>query len=400
MSVLRHMVAAVGGLALALMAAPVIALHAQVVAPGTNPQSPTTQKVPTRTPAPAQSPAATPAKSAQDEVRNDLPFLREAAGANVMEVSLGRVAETRASERAVKGFGQRMITDHSRLQQELTTLASSNGVALNPSLNMEQQQEVNRLQNLSGPEFDRAYMELMIQNHDKDVTHFENQARDADSRLVRDLAAKSLPVLRQHLSLAQQVGRQVNVEVATTPARRSKVPVSNPNAQSNSQQAQSRTLEARADRKFVYEIAVDNMLESSMARLAEKKAESSAVKQLAQQIDADHMRIQNDWADLATSNGSKVGMGKNHRAKLDRLKKLSGREFDRAYITTVVQNRKDYIDYFEKEGRAASSSQVRQLVERDLPTLRSHFRQAKQVGAQVGADTSATIRSERVSARD
>jgi hypothetical protein len=66
-------------------------------------------------------------------------------------------------------------------------------------------------------------------------------------------------------------------------------------------------------------------------------------------------------------------------------------------MTMMVQDHKDYIDYFEKEGRSAHSTQVRQLVERDLPTLRSHFTQAKQIGAQVGANTSATLRSERAS---
>lgn len=402
MSVLRRMLTAGGGLAVALMAAPMIALQAQVVAPGTNPQSPTTKPAPTANPAPTSSPAATPSKTGQDEVRNDLPFLREAAGANLMEVSLGRIAQTQASDRAVKEFGQRMVTDHSRLQQEFTTLASSNGVAFTPALDMEQQQEVNRLQRLSGPEFDRAYMELMIQNHQADVTHFENQSRDADSPRVRDLAARSLPVLRQHLSLAQQVGRQVNVEVATTPVRRSKVPVTNPNAQTTPQQAQSREADVRADRKFIYEVAVDHMLEASMARQAEKKAESSAVRQFAERVGADHSQLQEDWVSMASRNGQqfRVGMGKNHRAKLDRIKKLSGRAFDRAYITTVIQDHKDYIDYFEKEGRSAHSTQVRQLVERDLPGMRARFNQAKQIGAQVGADTSATIRSERVSARN
>jgi putative membrane protein len=401
MSVLKRMLTAGGGLAVALMAAPMIALEAQVVAPGTNPQSPTTNPAPPTNPAPTPNPA-TPSQGVDPEIRNDLPFLREAAGANLMEVSLGRVAQTQASDGAVKEFGQRMVTDHSSLQQQLTTLTSSNGVGFSPALDTQQQLKVNRLQRLSGPEFDRAYMELMILDHQADVTHFEDQSRDADSPRVRDLAARSLPVLRQHLSLAQQVGRQVNVEVATIPPRRSKVPtqsgqVTNPSAQSTPQQPQ---ISKAADRKFVYETAVDNMLETSMARLAEKKAESSAVKQFAQQIDADHDRRQNDWAGLASRNvQAKVGMGKHHRAKLDRLKHLSGRAFDRAYITTVVQNHKDYIDYFEKEGRSAQSAQVRQLVERDLPTLRSHFNQAKQVGAQVGADTSATIRSERMSTR-
>ena len=79
---------------------------------------------------------------------------------------------------------------------------------------------------------------------------------------------------------------------------------------------------------------------------------------------------------------------------LTKLEKLSGREFDQAYISTVVQDRKDYIDYFEKEGRAAHSSQVRQLVNRDVATLRSHFTEGKKIGGQVGADVNVSLRSD------
>jgi putative membrane protein len=91
------------------------------------------------------------------------------------------------------------------------------------------------------------------------------------------------------------------------------------------------------------------------------------------------------------------GMGKHHNAKLKELKKLSGRAFDRGFMTQMVRDHKDYIDYLEKDGRAAHSTQVRQLVNRSLPALRTHFNQAKQIGAQVGADTSATLQSQRES---
>jgi hypothetical protein len=64
-------------------------------------------------------------------------------------------------------------------------------------------------------------------------------------------------------------------------------------------------------------------------------------------------------------------------------------------MTTVVQDYKDYINYFEKEGQAAHSTQVRQLVNRDLSTLRSNFNDAKRVGGQVGADVDVSLRSEK-----
>jgi len=248
---------------------------------------------------------------------------------------------------------------------------SANGIALNPTLTSDQNDKINSLQSLSGPQFDQAYITLMIQGHQNDVAQFENQSRNSDSPQVRDFAARSLPVLQQHLSYAQQVGRQINLVVATTP-----------------QPAQGGQADVRADNQFVREVAADNLLEARLAQLADSKGQSFA---------ADHNRLQDEWLGVASGNGQPVkpGIGKNHKAKLDQLQKLSGRAFDRAYVTMVVRNHKDYIDYFEKEGRSAHSTQVRDLVNRDLPTLRSDFNQAKQVGAQIGADVNVTLRSDQ-----
>jgi putative membrane protein len=299
------------------------------------------------------------------------------------------------------------VSDHGSLQQQLTAMTASNGVSITPALTSQQQQDMNRLQKLSGQQFDQAYMQLMIQDHQTDVNHFQTEANANHSAPVRDMITRSLPVLQAHLTLAQQVGSQVNAQVATTPG--SKVPVPTQNGQtttttsgSTSSQAtggQSGQANVRADSRFIREVEADNMLEVQLGQLAQSKAQNSAVKQFAQQVVSDHQKQQNEWSSMASSNGQqiKAGMGKNHKAKLNKLKNLSGQNFDRAFMTMMVQDHKDYIDYFEKEGRSAHSTQVRQLVERDLPTLRSHFTQAKQIGAQVGANTSATLRSERAS---
>jgi putative membrane protein len=392
MSVFRSILTAGGGLVAALVIAPIISLQAQVVAPGTNPQSPTTNPPPASNPAPTTT--TTSGKTGEEELRNDLPFLREAAGANLLEVTLGRVAQSRASDTRVKDFGGRMVTDHTNLQQQLTTFTSTYGVGFTPGLTAQQQQDVNRLQGLSGSDFDRAYITLMVQDHQTDVAKFQDESQDADSPRVRELASASLPVLQQHLSLAQRVARLINVQVATTTPTQ--------NGQVNNPSSTGGSAELRADRKFMQEVAADNMLEVQMAQLADRKADNSAVKQFAGRIASDHERMQNDWVSMASGGGYslKAGIGKNHRAKLTKLQKLSGRAFDRAYITTVVQDHRDYINYFEKEGKAARSSQVRQLVDRDVATLRTHFTQAKRIGGQVGADTTATLRSERLSSKN
>jgi putative membrane protein len=278
-----------------------------------------------------------------------------------------------------------MVNDHSNMQQQLTSMASSNGASVRPALSTQQQLDMNHLQRLSGPDFDRAYMEMMIRDHQDEVDRVESESQDNHSNPVQTLLNNSLPSLRQHLRLAQQVGRQVNADVATTEP---------------SDDGQ-RNENVRADRKFIHEVAADNMLEVQLGELAERKSQNASVRRLAERIIADHNRLQDTWVGMSSRNGHdfRPGMGRNHRAKLNRLQDLSGRAFDRAYISMVVQNRKDYIDYFEREGRAAQSSQVRNLVNRGIPVLRRHFNQAKQIGGPLGADTSATLRSEREGGR-
>jgi putative membrane protein len=104
MSKLRLMVMAAGGLAMALVAAPIGVLHSQVGAPGNYPRTPTTGPVTT--------------SQAQADIRADLPFMQEVASANLMEVRLGELAQQRALTPAVKQFGQRMVSDHSSLQSQ------------------------------------------------------------------------------------------------------------------------------------------------------------------------------------------------------------------------------------------------------------------------------------------
>ena len=397
MLVFRHVVTARGSLVAAtLMLAP-IALHAQVTAPGTNPRTPTTNPAPTTsttptTTTPTTSSTATDSQSVAAEIRNDLPFLREAAGANLLEVRLGQLAQSKASNSAVKQFGQRMATDHTKLQQELSSMVSMNGVALNAALTSEHYQKINRLQSLSGQPFDTAYMSMMIQDHQTDVTHFDTQSRNADSPQVRELAARSLPVLQRHLTLAQQVGGQVSVQVATTTPGS----VTNPSVRTTPQQAQNQNSDLRADSKFIREVIADNLLEVRRAELAQRKAKSSSVKQFAERMAADYSKLQDDWTNMTSVSGQefKPGMGKSHQAKVNQLEKLSGRAFDRAYMSAVIVDHRDYIAYFEKEGKASRSSQVREMVQRELPILRTHFNQAKRVGAEVGADVNVTLRSE------
>src|ERR671929_66369 len=101
-----------------LVAAPIVTLHAQVSTGDTARRWPTgTKPVPT----------TTSTSQARSEAVNDSAFIRQAMAGNVLEVRLGRAAQLKATNPAVKQVGQKMVTDHSAMQGQWMALASKNG---------------------------------------------------------------------------------------------------------------------------------------------------------------------------------------------------------------------------------------------------------------------------------
>ena len=144
----------------------------------------------------------------------DRDFVSKAATGGVTEVELGRIAAIRAARPSVRSFGDRMVTDHSRGNAELAALAQSKGLPLPTALEPSQQAMRDRLSALSGPDFDRAYMSEMVRDHTEDIALFERAAEISADPDIKAWAARSLPMLRDHLALA----RQVNSEVVLGPA--------------------------------------------------------------------------------------------------------------------------------------------------------------------------------------
>jgi putative membrane protein len=135
----------------------------------------------------------------------DRKFLMDAAMGGMMEVQLGHMAAQLGSSDAVKQFGQRMVDDHGKANADLMTLAQSKGVTLPTALDEKHQQEMRKLQAMSGADFDRAYMKMMVSDHKKDVSEFEKQStRGMDSEL-KAFATTTLPTLKEHLQQAESI---------------------------------------------------------------------------------------------------------------------------------------------------------------------------------------------------
>ena len=132
-------------------------------------------------------------------------FLTEAASGGLTEVELGKMASTKAQNPEVKKFADMMVTDHSKANDELKSLASSKNITLPTSPMAKHQQTIRELQGKSGAEFDKEYIEDMLEDHEKDVAEFEKQSQSHPDADVKAFAAKTLPTLKKHLEAVKAI---------------------------------------------------------------------------------------------------------------------------------------------------------------------------------------------------
>jgi putative membrane protein len=138
----------------------------------------------------------------------DKRFVDKAAEGGMAEVELGQLATQKAASEDVKKFGQRMVDDHSKANDQLKELASSKGVNLPSGLDAKDQATKERLSKLSGEQFDHAYMQDMVKDHTKDVAEFRHESTMAKDPDVKNFASQTLPTLQEHLSLAKSIAPQ------------------------------------------------------------------------------------------------------------------------------------------------------------------------------------------------
>ena len=141
--------------------------------------------------------------------RTDSKFVTGAAQGGLAEVKLGQLADEKGSNQAVRDFGKRMVKDHTDANNKLKDVASQKDVTVPDAMNAKDQALYDRLSKLSGAQFDRAYINAMVRDHQEDVSEFRRESRVAKDSGVKSFASETLPTLEQHLQLAKQVQQQL-----------------------------------------------------------------------------------------------------------------------------------------------------------------------------------------------
>jgi len=136
---------------------------------------------------------------------DDAKFAVDAANGGLAEVELGKLAQQKATNQQVKDFGAMMVNDHSKANAELKQLAADKKIALPDSIASDEKHTMKDLSDLQGADFDKAYVQTMVKDHEKDIKLFEESAKKVKYPQMLAFIKKTLPVLHMHLQAAQKL---------------------------------------------------------------------------------------------------------------------------------------------------------------------------------------------------
>ncbi len=143
--------------------------------------------------------------------------------------------------------------------------------------------------------------------------------------------------------------------------------------------AASASAQQNADQAFMLEAAMGSMAEVELGQLAASKAERAQVKQFAQRMVTDHGKANAELKALAQSKTVTLptAIGAQHKALEERLSKLSGAAFDRAYMEAMVSEHRKAVTSFRTESQSGKDAEVKAWAAKTLPTLEQHLEMAQ-----------------------
>ena len=150
----------------------------------------------------------------------DYKFLKEAASGGMTEVQLGELAKTKGTDQSVKTFGERMVTDHQKANDELKQIASSKGATIPSEVSHSERTSIDKLQKATGAEFDKEFARAMVKDHKKDVKDFKDAVDDVKDPELKAFAQKTLGTLQEHLRMAEDMAKTVKAETASSTTTR------------------------------------------------------------------------------------------------------------------------------------------------------------------------------------
>jgi putative membrane protein len=137
--------------------------------------------------------------------KQDMAFVAKASAAGMTEIQASKLADSHAQSAAVKSFAAKMVTDHTKAGDELSTLAQKDGFTPSTSPMPAQQKAIARLETLNGAAFDKAYSSMMLKDHNEAVALFKKESVNGKNDELKSFASQTLPTLEEHLAMAKKL---------------------------------------------------------------------------------------------------------------------------------------------------------------------------------------------------
>lgn len=144
---------------------------------------------------------------------NERDFLRAAARGGMVEVKLGESAASQGKDGGVQTFGKRMVEDHNHMADELKALAKKKDVGLPDELGEKHKTMIDDVKKKSGSDFDKAYIKMMIHDHQEDLADFRKMSNDAKDGDIRAFATKYTSMIEEHLQMARDEAKSLGIPV-------------------------------------------------------------------------------------------------------------------------------------------------------------------------------------------
>jgi len=134
----------------------------------------------------------------------DNEFVMKAASSGMAEVAIGKMGQEKAKNADVKKFADRVVTDHTKANEELTRIAKDAGISVPDKPDSAHEEKVKHFHD-GAKDFDKEFVHHMVESHTKGVDLFTKASKELKNEKLRSFAEKTLPTLKEHLSMAKQL---------------------------------------------------------------------------------------------------------------------------------------------------------------------------------------------------
>ncbi len=148
----------------------------------------------------------------------DRSFVHDAAIGGMSEVQASQLASRQSSNDSIRQFGQMMVTDHTKANDELKQIATGKGISVPDELDSKNQMMLDQLNKLSGSQFDQKYIPGEVSDHKDTIKLFKTEAEQGQDSDLKAFAAKTLPTLEHHLQMAEDAARNVRSDMSNNNA--------------------------------------------------------------------------------------------------------------------------------------------------------------------------------------